>query len=360
MKILHLMLEQTLEQLAIDHPDLGEERLAKAIGTAIEDQVPGAAKILLRGLKARAPEMLREERELDTGFRARNYQRWREGLDLLCMLIVIAEESGSDFNTEFRPQAARESNFVFEAVCSLHARAVLIAREVLCLLEGGFADGALARWRSLHELAVVSGFLSERDNQLAEKYLLAREAQKYKAIMESQDRIPRTGLEPFGEKEIQQAKTLRDRLVQKYGTAIQRDYGWAAKALGKKDPTFRSLEEAVGLDHLRPYFRWASDHVHSGYKPHATFLGTSESPNPILLAGQSNSGLTEPAVQIALSLTQATAALLLVEPNFDHLVISQILIDLVGELQETFIRIERETLLRARRDAITDQYKKSI
>jgi hypothetical protein len=354
MKILQLVLEQSLERLAIEHADLGEERLAKAIGTAIKEQVPNAAKILLHDLKVKAPEMLREERELDTGFRARNYQRWREGLDLLCMLIVIAEESGSDINTEFRPQAVRQGNLVFEAVCSLHARAVLIAREVLCLLEGGFADGALARWRSLHEIAVVSGFLSERDNQLAEKYLLAREAQKYKAIIEYQDRFPRTGLEPFGEKEIQQAKTLRDKLVQKYGTAIQRDYGWAAEALGK-DPTFRNLEKAVGSDHLRPYFRWASEHIHAGYKPHATFLGTSESPQSILLAGQSNSGLAEPAVQTALSLTQATAALLLVEPSFDHLVISQILIDLVGEVQETFIRVERETLMRARTDATTGQ-----
>ena len=352
MKILHLALEQSLERLAMEHTDMDEDRLEKAIGTAIVEQLPTAAKILLHGLKAKAPEMLHEERELDTGFRERNYQRWREGLDLLRMLIVIAEDSGSDFNTEFRPQAARQNNFVFEAVCSLHARAVLIAREIFCLLEGGIADGALARWRSLHEIAVVSGFLSERDNELAEKYLLAREAQTYKAIIEYQDRFPRTGLEPFGEEQIQQAKTLRDKLMQKYGTAILRDYGWAAEALGK-NPTFRNLEEAVGLGHLRPYFRWASDHVHSGYKPHATFLGTSESPNPILLAGQSNSGLTEPAVQTALSLTQATAALLLVEPSVDHLVISLILIDLVGELQETFIRIERDTLMHARADAET-------
>ncbi len=354
MTILHLALEQSLERLAIEHADLGEERLAKAIGTAIKEQVPDVAKILLHDLKAKAPEMLREHRELDTGFRARNYQRWREGLDLLCMLIVIAEESGSDFNTEFRPQAVKQNNLVFEAVCSLHARAVLIAREVLCLLEGGFADGALARWRSLHEITVVSAFLSERDNQLAERYLLAREAQKYKAIIEYQDRSPRTGLEPFGEKEIQQAKALRDKLVQKYGAAIQRDYGWAAEALGK-DPTFRNLEEAAGLDHLRPYFRWASDHVHAGHKPHTTLLGTSESPQSILLAGQSNSGLTEPAAQTALSLAQATAALLLLEPSFDHLVISQMLLDLVGKLQETFIRVERETLMGARADAKTGQ-----
>jgi hypothetical protein len=353
MRILQEGLEQAIKQFVAEHPDLGEERLAEVFGTAIENKVPDIAKGLLRTLKDKAPKMLREHRESDAGFRERNFQRWREGLDLLEMLIVIAEESGSDFNTEFRPQAAQQNNLVFEAVCGLHARAVLVAREVLCLVEGGFADGALARWRSLHEIAVVSGFLSERDNQLAERYLLARQAQAYKAIVEYQNSAPRTGLDPFTEKEIQRATMLRDKLVQKYGVAIQRDYGWAAEALGNKNPTFRDVEEAVGLDHLRPYFRWASDHVHAGHKPHATFLGTSESVQPVLLAGQSNSGLTEPAAQTALSLVQATAALLLVEPNFDHLVISQLLLDLVGEVQETFVRIERETLERARAGAKT-------
>jgi len=292
--------------------------------------------------------MLQEHRELDAGFRERTFQRWQEGLDLLEMLIVMAEESGSEFNTEFRPQAIQQNNFVFEAVCGLHARAVLIAREILCLLEGGFADGALARWRSLHEIAVVSAFLSERDNQLAERYLLSRETLACKAIIEYQAHVLRTGLDPFTEDEVQRAIHLRDKLVQQYGAAIQRDFGWAAEALGNKSPTFKDLEEAVGLDHLRPYFRWASDHVHAGHKPHATFLGTSESVQPVLLAGQSNSGFTEPATQTGLSLTQATAALLLVEPNFDHLVISYMLLDLVGELQETFVRVERETLERAK------------
>jgi hypothetical protein len=354
MRILQQGLEEAIRQFSAEHPNLSEERLAEAFGTALKNGFPDVAKGILKRLKEKAPEMLREHRELDAGFRERNFQRWREGLDLLEMLIVIAEESGSDFNAEFRPKAVQQNNFVFEAVCGLHARAVLVAREILCLLEGGFADGALARWRSLHEIAVVSAFLSERDNQLAERFLLSREAQACKAILEYQTKVPRTGLDPFTDEEIQRAIGVRDELVQRYGAAIQRDYGWAGEALANKSPTFRDVEEAVGLDHLRPYFRWASDHVHAGHKPHATFLGTSETVQPVVLSGQSNSGLTEPAAQTGLSLVQATAALLLVEPNFDHLVISQMLLDLVGEVQETFVRIERETLERARADENTN------
>jgi hypothetical protein len=86
MKILQQSLEQVLEQFAREHAGAGEERLAKAIGTAIQDQTPKIARNLLNTLKARAPEMLREHREMDAGFRERNFQRWREGLDLLLTL----------------------------------------------------------------------------------------------------------------------------------------------------------------------------------------------------------------------------------------------------------------------------------
>ena len=143
MKILHRALEKSLEEFAVKHAALSEDRLAEAIGKAIKEGLPSATKILSNDLRAKAPEMLREHRELEAGFRTRNFERWREGLDLLQMLIVIAEEAGSDLNREFRPQAVRENNLVFETVCSLHSRAVLVAREVLCLLEGGFADGPL-------------------------------------------------------------------------------------------------------------------------------------------------------------------------------------------------------------------------
>ena len=349
MKILHRALEKSLEEFAVKHAALSEDRLAEAIGKAIKEGLPSATKILSNDLRAKAPEMLREHRELEAGFRTRNFERWREGLDLLQMLIVIAEEAGSDLNREFRPQAVRENNLVFETVCSLHSRAVLVAREVLCLLEGGFADGALARWRSLHELAVVSGFLSEReDNKLAERYLLAGEAQRHRLMVEYQNGLAHGLLAPLEEQEIQQARALRDGIVRKYGAAILSDYGWAAEALGRRKLTFRELEQAVGLGHLRPYFKWACEHIHAGYKPPGTLLGTCESQGPVLLSGQSNSGLTEPAAQTALSLAQVTAALLSIENSLDHVVISQLLLDLVAEVQETFARIESETLKRAR------------
>jgi hypothetical protein len=39
-----------------------------------------------------------------------------------------------------------------------------IFNEILVLLKSGYADGANSRWRSLHELAVISFFLLDNNN----------------------------------------------------------------------------------------------------------------------------------------------------------------------------------------------------
>ena len=46
-----------------------------------------------------------------------------------------------------------------------------MADEIICLLENGFADGAMARWRTLHEIAIVAIVLSKHGEDIAQGYL---------------------------------------------------------------------------------------------------------------------------------------------------------------------------------------------
>ncbi len=82
---------------------------------------------------------------------------------------------------DFNDDDAKEGDFVFDVVIRLHARACQIASEVLKLLKSGFADGAHARWRSLHEVAVVALFIHKHGNDVAEKYLLHDVVESYRA-----------------------------------------------------------------------------------------------------------------------------------------------------------------------------------
>jgi hypothetical protein len=113
---------------------------------------------MLKALKRAAPRLLRQHKVSDEGFARRNFRRWKKPLNLLELLWNCSEKVGARFNQTERPGAIVAKDYQFEALVSLHARALLISREILCLLYGGFPDGALSRWRSLHEIAVTAVF----------------------------------------------------------------------------------------------------------------------------------------------------------------------------------------------------------
>ena len=48
---------------------------------------------------------------------------WREPFELLEALIYISQEIGSEFDQEFRPNAVKDNDLVFEVLIRLHHRA---------------------------------------------------------------------------------------------------------------------------------------------------------------------------------------------------------------------------------------------
>lgn len=69
------------------------------------------------------------------------------------------------------PEAAASEDHKHGALVRLHGKAVMTAREVMILLRSGYSSGALARWRTLHEVWVVSLLLLEGDDELSRRYL---------------------------------------------------------------------------------------------------------------------------------------------------------------------------------------------
>jgi hypothetical protein len=207
------------------------------------------------------------------------------------MIIEVAAEVGGKFNTEVRPLAIQEKDYLFEALTHLHARALLVGSECICLMKGGFADGALSRWRTLHELNVVAAFLLKNDKEVALRYLVSFEFQALIAARQMKKYAERSKMDPPTDDEIRVMESRCKGHTQRFGEDMRHEYGWAADVIGKKSPTLLDIEEATGLDHWRPRFKWASQHTHGGHRPFGTLLGTAESKAPVLLIGQSNSGL---------------------------------------------------------------------
>src|SRR5262249_44281282 len=149
-----------------------------------------------------------------------------------------------------------------------------ILYEVITLIEGGFADGAMARCRTLHEIAVTAMFLQQGDEELTRRYVDHQVVESWKAVQKHVKYQRRISERPPSEKYQQKLKLRYESVISKYGKQFKEQYGWAAAKLNKDRPSFADIELAVNLDHLRPYYQLASHPVHANSKGLYFKIGT--------------------------------------------------------------------------------------
>ena len=342
MKTLQEMFDSSLlEFLSADGSDIREDEIEEIVTSMIPNIAESISESMLSEIKKDASDGLKAKGRDQRQFEKRLGKRWEQPLNLLDLFISLALEAGAAFNDDFRSDAARTNDAVFEALTLLHARSCQVASAILVLLRSGYADDAHARWRALYEIAVVSDFISDRGQNVAEQYLLHDTIQRYKLALKYQRHAEAINYEPLSETELGELKAKRGELINRFGKAFDEDYGWAASVLGKQRPTIGDIEEAVGLEHWRPYYRMASDNVHAN--AHGTYyrLGLSSQTDRVLLAGPSDMGLADPGHSTAISLLQTTTSLLMTKPNLDGIVIHKILARLEDEVGDAFLEAHR-------------------
>lgn len=320
-------------------PETYLDDILARIPDIVIDFIESSPDPILKSARRMAPRILAQLAADRRGFERRLARKWGRALNLLQMLWGISVEVGDDFNKEFRPEAVETNDLVFEVLTRLHARACQIGSEILTLLRSGHADGAHARWRSLHEIAVTGLFIESHGQEVAERYILHEAIESNRAARIYQEHCEALGAEPLSDKERAQTQSACDALIARFGAPFGTEYGWAAAALGKARPTFRDVERAAGLDRLRPYYKLASHNVHANPKGAYFRLGLLPG-QQILLAGPSDMGLTEPGHGTAISLMQITNSLLVTRPNIDRLVICRVLLRLEQEVGDAFREVE--------------------
>ena len=332
----------------------------EAVKNAADELIKKLPKVLHELIESAPPDLLvalkkdwAREKRLQAGdkfgFTKRLHKRWGKGLDLLEMSITIAREIGSNINTDLR--TAHTTPKLVDVLTRLHARGCQIAEEIVCLLQNGFSDGAMARWRTLYEIAVVSSLLHEHGEDLAERYVAHEVIESAKAAKLFQKHHDRLGQTAMSSEEIADIEQQRDALIAKYGKEFGGSYGWAAKHLNIQSPTFAQLVEAAKIDHLSPYYKMASHNVHAN--PKGIFfklghIGESE----VLLAGPTNAGLADPGHGTAISLMQITTALALVNPTIDDVIGMKILdllqVEIGDALVDSHVQLKLDEESRAR------------
>jgi hypothetical protein len=289
------------------------EEIDRQVQAVLPEATAKAATHLLDELKARAGEMLADRRRIGRGFLRRQREKWGKPLDQLFMLLEASREAGEEYNQSFEAVAAAQQDFVFAALRRLHARACLVGSEVLWLMEGGYASGSMARWRTLHEIAVVGCFLREKGQDVAEKYLLHYVVDTLRAAEDFQKHCATPDYQPHSTEELSRMQAARNQLCQRFGKEYKEQWGWAADALKPKRANFAEIEAAVSLDHHRPFFKLACHSNHAGSKGIQFDLGNALNPpgSDIMLAGPSDAGLCDPGTCTAVSILQITTNLIL-------------------------------------------------
>jgi hypothetical protein len=316
-----------------------------ALIRSIVEEVSGD---VLKSLHATWRSHARSQTRDLTSFKKGMRTRWGNAIDRLRMSLTVARDLGSSANTCLRKDPEEPLGRLGDVLTRLHARACQITDEVTCLLAGGFADGAIARWRTLHEIAVVASFLRESGEQLARRYTEHEIIESYRAATEYQQCSERLGFERMSDEEYEEITQARERLLQSYGSEFDSPYGWAAEALGNKRPTLRHIEEAAGMDHLRAHYRMASHNIHANSKGAFFRLGIVREAR-LLLAGPSDAGLGEPGQSSAISLMQVTAAVSLLRTDLDAIIGLTVLSRLTEETIALFQEAQEGVASRAAR-----------
>ena len=342
-KLHDLLIEKVIaEAVANGDTEPNQDDLVERLTELVPTFVESSAATLLNQIKKDSTGGLRRQRRKRLGFERRLAKHWAQPLHLLELTVEIAQEVAKGVGDQVASGEVSVDEHTFRALWAIHARACQTSRAILTLLRSGFADDAHARWRSLHELAVVGNFIEIHGEVVAERYLLHEVVQQRKLARAYKEHETRARLEPLTQAEIDVLDERCETLVDRFGKEFNEDYGWAASALGIKRPSIAEIERAAQLDHHRPYYRMASDNVHAN--SHGAFfkLGGFSPDIDILLAGPSNMGLADPGHEAALSLTQITAALVSTAPTLDSLTELTVLNLLQEETGAAFLQAHKD------------------
>ena len=227
------------------------------------------------------------------------------------------------------------------ALLKIHARALQISNEILVLLKSGYADGANSRWRSLHELAVISFFLLNNDDDVSKRYLEHEIIRNFKESKDYKAHYKKLGYLPIERKEFNKIKKEKERICRIYTDNFQEDYGWIPRSI-LADRNFKTLEANVKLELLRPYYNLACDAIHGGSKGFYRLGLMDIYQNKILLAGASNYGLADPIQNTAISLLQITICLLNLEPDFEGLIQMYAMDNYVNKIKEDAANVQNK------------------
>ena len=345
--------------IAIESRDI--ERIGQTVsevtGTAVTKVIRKLARTVEPELREWADGVIQWAAEMEEGFANRMTAVWGDAFQLYARFRRLAEHLGELVMARCRESKPVGKTSLVTALVRLHVRACAVAGEIETLMRAGYADGAAARWRTLHEVAVTASFLVEHGEDMAARYLAHFACEQLKAARGYQEHCHVLGYRPLAVKLMQELEADVTALRAKYGDDFRHEYGWAAYAFNRQRVTFSDIESSVKMPFMRPFYRLASEQIHASARGAVLRGGLIEQnrDEPLLLVGPSNYGFADPAMNSARSLLLATVSLGQVDPTADTNIMGMVLAKWLESLTASFVKAQREI---EKRDRHLDERRK--
>jgi len=316
------------------------EFFEEAASNAIQKVVLHQAATHMKHLREHSAEILEEHRAVRGVFINHLNGIWGRAIDQFEVLVGIAREVGDCALSFVNSDRSGElEGHKIEAMFQLYGRACHIGEEVSVLLANGLADGAQARWRSLHEIQVVLKILCEGDEHLSQRYLEHHDIDLYLEAKATQ-LYGGSRLHSVHPDDLGLLSEVKDELVGKYGKDFICPYGWASELLGYKANRFSDLEKLAGAEYIRPFYKAASSSVHASSRGTLSRLGSPPNFDGVL-SGSSSYGLFSPATGAAHSLVLAAVDIAQFSGSVDAMAMAASMKKFSGSLNKSLERAFR-------------------
>jgi len=317
---LYRKMERLVRRLV--HTGLTQEAALRQVMTTFGQVLDAGAENMFSDLKATADEHLAHERLLWREAQAALRAQWSEALDVYYLTVYGIAEAADRYIDRHAAGAAARQDDTFRALAFLHQRGRRIAWEIFALLSSGFPHGAIARARTLHELAVIGAVIGEYGRRPATADLANR---FFDYVVIEELRAHDGGYSDFvaDESYVNELRQRAEALTDQYGSPFAERNGWAAILNGDEAPSFAKLEALVEMEGLRGEYQRMSGEVHAGA---AGLVLNMSALNPDeALIGPTMVGLGEPGQLALLNLHRLTWAFLVFGSPNDRTRIQELL-----------------------------------
>ncbi len=257
-----------------------------------------------------------QERASFSEFEQKVRVEWVRPFGLLETLLLLAREAGNTWARALVALPEDQPDLDDWILLRLHGRICRTAAEIFALLRSGYPDGALARWRTMHELVVVARLIRKFGPAIAHRYVEHHAIQQYQTLRDYQKRAPALGFDRIPSERMRALKEQVKQLERQYGATFPAiagsTIGWTLGIVPRRGGLtgLELLEAEVGLGQFRPFYRAGNDAIHANAAGIERWLGDRMG-RAFSLSAASNAGFGDPGQLCAIYITMGTETLLL-------------------------------------------------